>query len=615
MDASALQPGRWPPFVEASTHGLELIYPYETECQVISANGTVRFEWDFAREPGGEVTGGEFRAFSPLEASRYYLFNTRLDLQPPPGYVLRTEPHPRYFTDDTGTTPLSMVGHLQNEWYPRLLFVVFRAPRPGQRHIFRKGEPFVQVLFVPEHMNPEKTGTLPEEAAQHREREGALRPPRGLSPQPIRMTKGTWAGSPEKMEDGSEPQPWHCLPFVQASTYGLELLYPYETECHVVRAGDSLRFEGDFTKDPGQSGGEFRPFSLREGCPGYLFHTQIDLQPPPGHVLRIEPHPRYFTDDSATVPLPTIGHLSNAGLPPTSLVFCVPRPGERHIFRKGEPFAQVIFVPQPMTVETIPMTVEEAAQRRQLEDAIEPSRLDIADHVWHNPAGFAFNDHYKVLARAFARDGLAGVKEVVRTAIERHQRSLPSNLTVADYLAQGAQWLREQKFEQAGQLFAHVLSLEPNNAAACSWLGVCYDALGNKTNAYRAMSQAVHLNPNSANYHANLGEFLRRLGRLQEAESSFRSALFLTPADPDILSVLALTLHQQGRPAEAIQLYRAALATPAPVPQAHYGLGMILVNQGQYAEARAQFEAALTLAPNFRPAQQALGELARNWPP
>src|SRR2546421_6714089 len=52
-----------------------------------------------------------------------------------------------------------------------------------------------------------------------------------LVPQPIRMTNAKWAGSPEKMEDGSEPQPWHCLPFVEGSTYGVELIYPYETEC------------------------------------------------------------------------------------------------------------------------------------------------------------------------------------------------------------------------------------------------------------------------------------------------------------------------------------------------------------------------------------------------
>jgi hypothetical protein len=145
----------WLPFVAAATYGLELTYPYEIECQVIHDHGTIRFDWDFTKEPDGGLTGGEFAAFAPRHASKYYLFNTRLDLLPPPGYVLRTEPHPRFFTDDSGTVAPALIGHVQNEWYPRLLYVVFPTPRPGQRHIFRKGEPFAQVLLVPQPVNYE----------------------------------------------------------------------------------------------------------------------------------------------------------------------------------------------------------------------------------------------------------------------------------------------------------------------------------------------------------------------------------------------------------------------------------------------------------------------------
>jgi hypothetical protein len=138
-----------PAFARASTYGLELLYQYETPCHVVNDKGPLRFEWDWANEPGGGLTGGEFVPFAPRLAPRFYLFNTRLDVQAPPGHVIRSAPHPRYFTDGSGTVPLAMIGHMQTEWYPRLYFVVFRAPRPGQRHIFRKGEPFAQIIFVP----------------------------------------------------------------------------------------------------------------------------------------------------------------------------------------------------------------------------------------------------------------------------------------------------------------------------------------------------------------------------------------------------------------------------------------------------------------------------------
>lgn len=131
QDGSEPQPWHCLPFVEGSTYGLELLYPYETECQVVNEGGRVRFEFDYAKEPGGGLSGSEFIPFAPMDAPKFYLFAVRLDLQTPPGYAIRTEPHPRYFTDETGTVPLSLIGHVQAEWWPKRFFVVFRAPSPG----------------------------------------------------------------------------------------------------------------------------------------------------------------------------------------------------------------------------------------------------------------------------------------------------------------------------------------------------------------------------------------------------------------------------------------------------------------------------------------------------
>jgi hypothetical protein len=124
-DGSPGQPWHCLPFVEASTYGLELIYPFETECQIINDNGKVRSERDFAQESGGELTGAEFCTCYPKESSKHYLSTTRIDVKAPPGHAIRTEPHPRFFTDDTQTCPLAVIGHLQTDWWPRKLFVVF----------------------------------------------------------------------------------------------------------------------------------------------------------------------------------------------------------------------------------------------------------------------------------------------------------------------------------------------------------------------------------------------------------------------------------------------------------------------------------------------------------
>ncbi|HWY88112.1 MAG TPA: tetratricopeptide repeat protein [Gemmataceae bacterium] len=431
-------------------------------------------------------------------------------------------------------------------------------------------------------------------------------------PQPIRMANVPWAGESQKMEDGSEPQPWHCMPFVEGSTHGLEFIYPYEKECQVIAENGTIRFDWDFAGEPGNvlTGGEFRAFAPLHASEYYAFSTRVDVQPPPGYVLRTEPHPRYFTDRTGTVPLAMIGHLQNEWYPRmVFVVFRAPPQGQRHVFRKGEPFVQIIFVPQRLKYEMVKMSAEEAGQRRDLEQAIEAARLDFADNVWHNPAGSVFSNYYKVLARAFARDGISGVREVVEKAVERWERSFPRDKTIAECMAMGAQCMRELKYEHAEEIYTHVLSRDPNNAAAYSAMGVCFDSVGNFKNALKSMKQAVALQPRSANYRTNLGELLRRQGRLAEAEASFQSALLLTPKDPEVLSVLGLTLAQQGRLPEALESYRAALATGVPLPPAHLGIGMIMAQQGRHAEARACYEAALAIAPGFTPARQALEEL------
>ncbi len=227
----------------------------------------------------------------------------------------------------------------------------------------------------------------------------------------IRMTNVTWAGAAaQKMEDGSEPQPWHCLPFIEGSTYGMELFYPFDTDVTITPAGGAIQFEG-------QSG----VFTTSDNPLFYRLNAEVDLEAPAGYVCRIEPHPRYFTDNTGTAPLPLPGHLTGQ----EGIIFRTPRLGERHVFRKGEPFAQVIFVPDPVKYAISRMTLEDSAQRRELEESIDAHKIEIADHVWRNPAGSPFNNHYKVLARAFVRDGLPGVKEVVQKAVEDRERGYP----------------------------------------------------------------------------------------------------------------------------------------------------------------------------------------------
>jgi tetratricopeptide (TPR) repeat protein len=397
-----------------------------------------------------------------------------------------------------------------------------------------------------------------------------------LPPQPIRLADAPWAGLIEKkMEDGSEVQPWHCLPFVEGSTYGLELIYPYETECHVVGAGGTIQFDWDFAKEPSNTafGAEFKAFAPENASRYYSFHTWVYMVAPPGHVLRTEPHPRFFTDETGTVPLAMIGHMQNEWYPRrVSIVFRAPRQGQRHIFRKGEPFVQILFVPQRLKYDLARMTDEEAARHHELENAINVARLDIATNVWHNPAGTAFSNHYKVLARAFARGGAAGVQEEVRKAVEQVDSSFPEGKPIAECMAVGLQRMKEIKHKQAMAIFLHVLKREPLNADAYCNLGLCMVAVGNFKNGIEALQQAAVLEPGAARYHATLGKTLWHAGRFGEAEASLRKALPFAPNNPELLSLIGAAMAKQGKYAEARRYFEAALVVAPDFPAACQGL-------------------------------------------
>lgn len=433
-----------------------------------------------------------------------------------------------------------------------------------------------------------------------------------IPPQRVKLEKPGWAGGTRKMVDGSEPEPWHCLPFIEGATYGLELLYPYETECHVVNDNGAIRFEFDYAKEPGGilTGGEFITFFPKPPEKFYLFNTRLDIVAPPGQVLRTEPHPRAFTDETGTAPLAICGHVqSEWWTRKLFVVFKSPRPGERHVFRKGDPYVQILFVPQRTNYELEKLTEEEEAQRRRREAEVDAAKSQISSNLWKNPAGNEFGDYYKVLARSFQRDGQSGVESVVAEGTRRHQAGLPHDKSIAEALEQAGEMVRRHQYNEAKAIYQHVLTREPGNPDALSHLGICVAVTGAPMVGLKLMAQAVQALPNAPTYHNNLGELLRMLGRFAEAEAEFRTSLRLNPRDVGICSTLALTVAQQGRTAEGLEAARAAIAMAPGAAAPHYRLGLIYAQLRNHAEARASFEKALALDPGYAPAREAMQQL------
>src|SRR5579859_4697723 len=69
---------------------------------------------------------------------------------------------------------------------------------------------------------------------------------KAVSPRPIKVEVPGWGGSLDfKKVNGSQPQPWHCPLHVEGATHGVELIYQYDQECHVVNDRGNIRIIWD----------------------------------------------------------------------------------------------------------------------------------------------------------------------------------------------------------------------------------------------------------------------------------------------------------------------------------------------------------------------------------
>lgn len=133
------------PFVEGAQYGIELFYPHEHELRVSHENGQFVFDGEFGPSPSPGLQWPPFRAFG----EGFYTYQLLLDLKVPEGMAVRTEPHPRYYLSAADDVPLAVPALLRTSWWPMINFVVFKAPPRGGVHVFRPGEPFMQLCIVP----------------------------------------------------------------------------------------------------------------------------------------------------------------------------------------------------------------------------------------------------------------------------------------------------------------------------------------------------------------------------------------------------------------------------------------------------------------------------------
>jgi hypothetical protein len=182
------------PFTEGAQYGIEVFYPYDNELHVSQKNGVLHFDGDFGEAPDDDLQWPPFRKFG----SDYYTHQLLLDLKVGKDWAVRTEPHPRFYTDTTGTVPIAVPALLRTEWWPMISFIVFKSPREGEVHIFRPGEPMLQILVLPVTCDINLVPMDEEEAA---ERE--MRGRRIHATRPTLAADSAWTSDTDTVFDGT----------------------------------------------------------------------------------------------------------------------------------------------------------------------------------------------------------------------------------------------------------------------------------------------------------------------------------------------------------------------------------------------------------------------------
>ena len=221
----------------------------------------------------------------------------------------------------------------------------------------------------------------------------------GLAPRRTKMEIPGWAGERTPRADGAHEQVWHCTPFSEGAQYGIEIFYPFDFEIRVSRRAGKLQIEGEYPPPP-EPGLQWPP--MREfGEAFYTYQVLLDINPGEGYAIRTEPHPRFYADATGTCPIALPALIRNWWPMMFFMVFKSPDEGQTHIFRPGEPMAQILVIPEVAEFDLVEMTQDEQAERELRSRRIHAARSTVtADTVWRSATNTVFDGTYRHMARA-----------------------------------------------------------------------------------------------------------------------------------------------------------------------------------------------------------------------
>ncbi len=210
------------------------------------------------------------------------------------------------------------------------------------------------------------------------------------------------------------------------------------------------------------------------------------------------------------------------------------------------------------------------------------------------------------------------------------------------YLAAGTALASEGKHEEACEMFAKALKIQPRSfqatvksalslaelgryREACekldqvlefefsqdAWVGragvtaraqgIVWEEKAACQEACTEHARAVEANPQDARAYLRWGIALGKLGRHAEACEKYAKAVEVNPQDPEVYTHWGVALAELGSHAEAHEKFARAVETGPRYADAYFHWGVALARAGQRAEADEKLHRAVALYPKLRP--------------
>lgn len=179
----------------------------------------------------------------------------------------------------------------------------------------------------------------------------------------------------------------------------------------------------------------------------------------------------------------------------------------------------------------------------------------------------------------------------------------------AGYSNLGNALLKQEKFDEAVEMFDRALRIDPTDAVAHYNMGNAMLALNKFADAARHFEDAARLRPDYAESYANWGAALGGEGDADGAVKQFRHALDINPSLIEARYNLGKALAQRGHPAEAIDQFRELLKTDPGRLEARFQIARILAVQGHLDLSLAEFQKILDLQPGNPDARRGMEQV------